>query len=167
MPIYNCIECHCSFKSYNKKPKFCSLKCKGDHQAPTIDISNLKKLYYEGRTQCEIAEILGVSQKSIFKAMRRNGIKSRVAAKRDQFGEKNHAWKGDKAGYAALHRRLYSRFGKPSKCSVCNTEDAKNYDYANLSGEHENLDDYAPMCRSCHWKYDKKILNIHHMREKL
>ena len=167
MSLYKCAQCGLDFKSYNKEPKFCSLKCKGDHQAPLIDINKLSEMYEAGMSQAEIGVVLGVSQKSIFKAMKRHGISARAAAKRDQRGVNNSSWKGDKAGYAAFHRRLYSKYGKPTKCTQCGTEDSKHYDYANLTGNYQDLDDYAAMCRSCHWKYDKKILNIKHMRGKL
>ena len=40
------------------------------------------------------------------------------------------------------------------------TTEAKHYDYANLTGHYEDIDDYKPMCRSCHWRYDKKHLNF-------
>jgi hypothetical protein len=92
--------------------------------------------------------------------MRRHGIASRAAAKRDQFGTKNHQWKGESASKVAFHRRLYARFGKPSQCSVCGTKTAKAFDYANLTGKYHRLDDYAPMCRSCHWVYDGKWKNF-------
>ena len=167
MNIYKCKQCKKDFKSYNKTPKFCSLKCKGDSQAPEIDLDILNSLYDSGSSQIEIAEALGVSQKSIFKAMRRNEIPARVAAKRNQLGPNNDSWKGDKAGYSAFHRRLYALHGKPTKCSQCGTEESDNYDYANLTGNYSDTSDYAPMCRSCHWKLDKKILNIKHMRKKL
>jgi hypothetical protein len=141
--------------------------CKGDSQAPEIDVDLVRTLYLEGYTQEEIGRELDVSQKSIFKAMKRHGIEARSAAKRDQWGDSNSSWKGQEAGYAALHRRIYSLFGKPVKCSRCDTEESKNYDYANLTGNYTDINDYAPMCRSCHWKYDKKIMNIMHMRDKL
>lgn len=128
-------------------------------------VERVRKMYAAGATQAEIGAAVGLSQKVIFNVMRCHSIAARVPAKRNQWGEGNHAWKGDGASYAAFHRRLYSRFGKPSKCSVCGTESAEHYDYANLSGRYEDLDDYAPMCRSCHWKYDDKILNIAHVRE--
>jgi hypothetical protein len=64
----------------------------------------------------------------------------------------------------AFHRRLYSRHGKPCKCAKCGTATARHYDYANLTGRYEDVDDYAPMCRSCHWKFDAKINNIKRMR---
>lgn len=124
-------------------------------------------LYQAHHTQSEIAAQIGASQKVVWNLMRRNGIAARPAAKRDQWGEKNHQWKADEASKIAFHRRLYSRLGKPCKCSKCGTEDASHYDYANLTGRYEDLDDYAPMCRSCHSKYDLKINNIKSMRREV
>lgn len=131
---------------------------------PKVDdpriVERVRSLYANGLTQAEVGEQLGLTQRVIFNVMRRNGIKARVAAKRDQWGANNHAWKGDEAGYQALHCRLYSRFGKPGHCNVCGTTDAPAFDYANLTGNYADLDDYAPMCRSCHHKFDDKISNI-------
>ncbi len=31
--------------------------------------------------------------------------------------------------------------------------------------QYEDMSDYAPMCRSCHWKYDKKHLNFLNRRK--
>lgn len=46
-------------------------------------------------------------------------------------------------------------------CDVCGTEDkSKSYDWANLTGDYDNPQDFKRMCRSCHWKYDKKHLNF-------
>ena len=120
----------------------------------------VRSLYENGATQDEVARKIGTSQKVVFNLMRRHGIKSRVAKKRNQWGENNQSWKGDNASKYAFHRRLYSRFGKPTKCSQCGTEESEHYDYANLTGHYEDINDYAPMCRSCHWKYDDKINNI-------
>jgi hypothetical protein len=134
---------------------------------PTETVAAVAKLYADNHTQSEIAEKIGLSQKVVWNLMRRSGIAARTAAKRDQWGGKNHQWKADDASKYAFHRRLYSRFGKPCKCSKCGTEEAQHYDYANLSGRYEDLEDYAPMCRSCHWKYDTKINNIKHMRQEV
>lgn len=166
MTKYVCKLCGKDFVSYNSNPSFCSLKCKGDYQSPTIDIHLMRELYHKGKTQLEVGEILGVSQKSVCKAMRRNGIKARVAAKRNQLMENNSSWKADKAGRQAFHKRLYAEFGKPKSCSMCGTTEAKHFDYANLTGRYEDINDYLPMCRSCHWIYDKKINNIKHMKER-
>ena len=135
---------------------------------PPCSREQLVKLYcVEGMTQHECAKALNVSQKVIFTAMKCFNITARVAAKRDQAGEKNSSWKGDSAGKRAFHRRLYAKHGKPEKCEVCQTKDkSRSYDYANLTGNYHDITDYKPMCRSCHWKYDRKILNIKHMRDR-
>ena len=123
-------------------------------------VERVEALYAGGMTQGEVAEAVGLTQKVVWNVMRRHGIAARVAAKRDQWGEANHSWRGDEASKYAFHRRLYSRHGKPSKCSQCGTTEAEHYDYANLTGHYEDLNDYAPMCRSCHWKYDEKHKNF-------
>lgn len=131
---------------------------------PDAMVQDVARLYGGGMTQGEVGAVLGVSQKVVWKLMARHGIAARVAAKRDQTGERNSYWRGSNACYQAFHRRLYAKFGKPAKCAKCGTDSAGHYDYANLSGRYEDITDYLPMCRSCHWKFDKKILNIKHMR---
>ena len=161
MSKYICKVCGGEFNSYNPNPQFCSIRCKADHQAPYINIPLLKYLYGFGFTQDEIAKMFNVSRKSIYKAMRRYSIKARTAVKRNQYGENNHMWKGSNVRYKAFHKRINNRFGQPQKCEICGTTDKdKSYDWASLMGDYENLDDYKRMCRSCHWKYDKKYLNF-------
>jgi DNA-binding Lrp family transcriptional regulator len=69
-------------------------------------------MYESGSTQTEIAEALGVSQKVVWRFMKNNGIKSRVAAKRDQRGEKNSCWKGgmriNEQGYVEIYMPNYA-----------------------------------------------------------
>lgn len=81
-----------------------------------LDYDAVKTLYEAGHTQKEIGEILGVSQKVVFKYMKRNGIKSRIAAKRDQFGEKNSFWNGgktvDEFGYVMVRQPEHPRASK-------------------------------------------------------
>lgn len=134
---------------------------------PPETVALVSSLYQANHTQAEIAAKIGASQKVVWNLMRRSGITARTASKRDQWGDKNHKWAGDEAGLQALHRRLYARFGKPRKCITCGAEDAKHYDYANLTGKYEDLGDYAPMCRSCHSIYDMKINNIKPMRREV
>jgi hypothetical protein len=123
-------------------------------------VERVRQLYNAGHTQQEVAAQVGLTQKVVFNIMRRHSIAARAATPRDQWGGNNPVWKGDDAGRQALHRRLYSRFGKPAKCSQCGTTAASHYDYANLSGRYEDLADYAPMCRSCHATYDNKEANF-------
>jgi hypothetical protein len=120
-----------------------------------IDAKNLRELYDSGMTQTEVALALGVSQKVVFNAMRRLGIKSRKAAKREQRTNKNASWKGDSAGYQAMHRRLDAMYGRPQTCAVCHTsEPGRWYEWASLSKHYSDPKDYKRMCRKCHRAYD-------------
>jgi len=127
-----------------------------------FDIEKAKSLYESGLTQIEVAMRLGTTQKVVYERFKGVGYKCRKAMKRNQLRENNSLWKGDYATNKAFHYRLKSLFGTPKKCEVCGTTDPhKSYDWANLTGHYEDVSDYKRMCRSCHWKYDKKHLNFH------
>lgn len=129
---------------------------------PEEIVSEVRRLYLDNYTQAEIAAKLYVTQKVIWRLMLRHGLKSRTAIKRNQIRENNSSWKADKAGYQALHLRLSAKFGRPKRCDECGTTDPdRRYDWANLTGHYEDENDYKRMCRSCHWKHDKKHLNFH------
>ena len=126
-----------------------------------IDIGKAIELYETGLTQEEVAKELNTTQKVIWQRFKDANYRCRIAAKRDQWGIKNHMWKGKNATYAAKHYRLYKILGMPRKCQICGTVDKKKkYEWANLSGDFDNPKDYKRMCKSCHAKYDKKVLNF-------
>lgn len=132
-------------------------KKKSEAYSTPLDMESVKRLYGEGHTQSEIAEMLGTTQRVVWRFMRNHGIKARVAAKRDQRGEKNSSWKGENAQYGSFHQRVKDNRGRAKDygCCICGTTDPnKNYDWANLTGNYNDIMDYAPMCRSCHRKYD-------------
>jgi len=134
-------------------------KNKSDKTETKLDTDMVRFLYSNGATQTEIAAILSVSQKVIWRHMKNHGIQARVAAKRDQTKERNHMWKGECAKYQAFHLRINNEKGsaKSHGCSVCGANDESLwYDWANLTGKYYDTSDYAPMCRSCHRKYDKE-----------
>ena len=80
---------------------------------------------------------------------------------KDRNGSKNPCWRGNKVGYNAAHRRVEKLKGKPKKCEVCNTTNKqKKYEWANLTGHYEDVNDYKRMCLSCHAKFDTKVLNL-------
>lgn len=128
---------------------------------PPFTKEELEQDYAAGLTQHEIADRYHTSQKVVWRAMHRWGIKARPAIKRNQYGENNSYWKGDDVSYAAFHKRIEALNGKPQKCEVCGTTDTnKSYDWANLTGHYEDPKDYKRMCRSCHWKHDQKHFNL-------
>ena len=122
----------------------------------------LESDYLDGLSQAELAQRYHVSQKVIWRAMKNFDIKARKTMKRSQLGENNSSWKGSKAGYQALHKRVQVLRGRPEKCEVCGTTDAtKSYDWANLTGQYDDVQDYKRMCRSCHWKHDETYKNFY------
>jgi len=69
-------------------------------------------------------------------------------------GIKNPMWKGDGVGYIAIHKWVRRHKGEPVKCEYCGTI-TKKLDWANKDNKYKrNLQDFIPLCRSCHRKYD-------------
>lgn len=113
MAKYTCLSCGNQFVSYNPEPKFCSRKCRGFSERLPIDEKRAIELYLSGQTQDEVAQILGSTQKVVYSTLKRNGIKSRKAAKRYQDGPNNHMWNGGvtirSSGYIAIKNRDHHR----------------------------------------------------------
>jgi len=60
-------------------------------------------------------------------------------------------------GYSSFHRRVREQRGIPSECDICGSNDLrKAYDWANLTGQYDDIYDYKRMCRSCHQKHDRR-----------
>jgi len=127
--------------------------------------AQLSEKYNEGLSYSELAIHFNIGRKIIQNDMKEFGIKARGQHARNQKGENNNNWKGDQAGYSALHRRLYH--SQPMKCEECGTSDpSRRYQWASLTGNYSEPSDYKRMCQSCHARYDKIILNINKMRTK-
>lgn len=122
----------------------------------TIPIDTMRSLYAEGWSMRRIGALFGVKADTICRRMREYGISPRSKGiTGHHWNEEHHNWKGDEAGYQALHSRLHRRRGMPRHCEVCDTSNpSKTYDWANLTGRYEDIEDYKRMCRSCHRKYD-------------
>ena len=68
-------------------------------------------------------------------------------------GSRNPAWKGDRAGYNAIHKWLFTYYEKSGICEECETE-AKT-EWANVSGEYKrDRADFLELCISCHRRAD-------------
>ena len=133
--------------NFGKKPR----------EYPPDIIAAVKRMYIEeGMTVVEVQRALPAG----FKAQRiieRHVPQRRVAAKRDQSGERNPMWKGDSASYAAFHLRVQAQRGTPSHCAACDTTDAdKRYEWANLTGRYEDVNDFIRLCAPCHRKFDAR-----------
>lgn len=89
--------------------------------------------------------------------------------KKGEYSENKHwFWKGDKAGYQAIHNWIHKILGKANKCT--NTmcvypkknwdgelmKTPKRYEWSNISGTYKrDTSDWTTLCVSCHRKYDR------------
>lgn len=81
-----------------------------------------------------------------------NGFK---VGHRGLVGKENKIWKGEEAGYVAIHTWVRKWKGKPTKCEICGCVDERTYHWANFDHSYRRvLEDYISMCPSCHKKYD-------------
>lgn len=80
----------------------------------------------------------------------------RVNISRSLIGNKR-AWKGDKAGYVAIHLWVKKYFGRKEKCERCGKKppDVSRLELANISGQYRRVkSDWMTLCTSCHLKMD-------------
>ena len=71
-------------------------------------------------------------------------------------GERHWNW-SVKPILLTLHKRIHRRYGKASafRCSTRSCENRAR-DWANMTGKYtDKIEDYSPLCRSCHVKRDK------------
>ena len=72
-------------------------------------------------------------------------------------GKLNGNWRGEKVGLVALHNRVRVVKGNPVKCEFCGeNKKGLRYEWANMTGNYFDIDDYRSLCVSCHRKYDSK-----------
>lgn len=123
------------------------------------EIEKIVDLYWNHNySQEEVGKVLGLSQKQVWRRMKNNKIPTRVARKRNQWGENNDSWKGDKAGYSALHYRVYSKLGKAKKCIWC--QSTEHVQWHNPTKEYTDVEKYISLCASCHAKVENRARNF-------
>jgi len=64
-------------------------------------------------------------------------------------------WRGTEAGYGQKHKRIHNRRGKATQC-VWGCE-SQWYEWANLTGHYDDIEDFAQMCVPCHRHFDMAI----------
>lgn len=78
--------------------------------------------------------------------------------------EQNPRWKGDRAGYYAIHAWIRRRKGKPEFCEVCQRE--KPVELSSVSGEcKRDVDDFQWLCRRCHIMLEGRLNNLQQYKE--
>jgi hypothetical protein len=83
----------------------------------------------------------------------------RERIRKSKLSEKNPNWKGDDAGYFAIHIWVKARKKSDGFCERCHKK--KVLDLANISGEYKrDLDDWEYLCRKCHMEGDGRLSNL-------
>lgn len=123
---------------------------------PVCDEPTLRRMYVEeNMTISEIAAALDTSVGRVFSTLKKCGIPRRKPTSRKNLGAKHGSWKGESAGYTALHDRVKRARGTPSECKRCGvTDPSMVYEWANLTGDYGSVNDYERMCVKCHRNYD-------------
>ena len=159
-----CPVCKKEYRKDRSSRITCSMLCASRLAAnPLAEEEEMVKRYLTGMTQDEIAREVGISQKSVCKALRRAGVKCRKKAKRDQRGEKNHMWIGNSVGYKTAHNRVRSQRGAPLICDHCGKAAGEaSLEWANISGNYPDPNDYISLCVKCHrkWDSDRRRKNV-------
>lgn len=79
------------------------------------------------------------------------------SAARKASGAEHGNWKGDKAGYGAIHAWVALHKTRRGQCETCG--DTRRTTFANVSGEYRrDTSDYAELCYSCHKLFDLERL---------
>ena len=116
-------------------------------------VDRVVRMYETGMTVSEVDRLFpGVK---VQRLLERHAPNMRRAVKRDQAGPSNTSWRGGAAGYQAMHLRVQIARGKPDECTRCDrTGSDHKYEWANQTGNYEDVWDYARMCISCHRRFD-------------
>lgn len=124
--------------------------------APIPADIDLKEMYEtKNMTIAEMADAIGCCERRVSRELKRIGVCFRKkGARTPKKGSSNGAWKGANATYSAFHHRVAAVRGKPSKCEFCGDEESSRFEWSNLTGKYEDVEDYARLCVSCHKRLD-------------
>lgn len=73
---------------------------------------------------------------------------------RKLLGKEHPSWRGDAVSYVTFHTRVKNKRGKPNIYEMCGTISAKRFEWANLNGKYEDVNDYKRLCVKCHRELD-------------
>lgn len=79
-------------------------------------------------------------------------------------GTDHYAWKGNEAGYQAMHVRILRARGKADHCEWREQAGCKSraYEWAHVHGTGQgNPQNYISLCKTCHASYDEQVGSAH------
>lgn len=142
-------------------PKGDAPQCRPREYPPEV-VELARRLYVdEGMTVAEVRAVFPKGYR-VQTILERYVPARRPAAKRDQTGPRNTAWKGDEASYDAAHARLGRDRGACVDCS----QPATDWSYVGGCADERpgrrgvpyclHPDHYEARCQRCHHHYDHK-----------
>ena len=168
-----CRVCGAEHQTRSLNARTCSKRCsailrqtyspngRALREYPPDVVTEVCGLYLSGKTIAEIRPLFkGYRVQTI---LERHLAERRPAIKREQRGQANTGWKGDDAGYQAMHLRL----GRAAshRCIDCGLP-AADWSYAHGCPDEivqpgrppycPHPTHYEPRCRVCHKAYDRK-----------
>lgn len=121
------------------------------------------------REQVEKSRLARIGHKVSLETRRKIGMKNSIALKGRKMPEEvkekirqtclrlKIGWKGDDAGYGAIHSWLYRNFGKPIECEKCG-EKKRRITWANKDHKYKrDRSEWMQLCYSCHKKHDLRL----------
>jgi hypothetical protein len=85
-----------------------------------------------------------------------------IGTKNPMYGKRNNeiaSWKGDEAGYSALHQYLRKYMPKPKLCEICRK--VEPVDISNINGIYDrDFKNYQWQCRKCHIAFDGRYIKL-------
>jgi len=108
-------------------------------------------LYAQGMTMRQVGVEVGCSAGYVHRMLKAAGVdrRPRGTPKGAQTGPRK-----DEVTYGQYHQRVRVLRGTPSECSVCGATNDQRYEWANLTGNYDDPDDFSRMCVPCHRTYD-------------
>jgi hypothetical protein len=158
-PTKLCQMCNREFpKAYTtsravwEKQKYCSASCR----AKAVGLSKVGTKQTEEANAKRSRAMTGEKNHRYGTKQSQETIAKRVKAFAGKTTNERHwNWKGDEAGYLALHEWMNRHYPRTGTCEHCGKSKQKT-DYANIRGHQYSRvrEDYAELCRSCHYHFD-------------
>ncbi len=103
---------------------------------------------------------------------KKTGLVPKTAFKKSDprlVNKNHHSWKGANVSYAGLHMWVKRWLGKPNHCERCGSKNPSiKYQWANKSHTYKrDLNDWIPLCRTCHMVYDQMMSKAWETRRRI
>lgn len=119
---------------------------KGKPTRPDISTEEIVRRYLAGESSLQLAAAFRCSAVMILDRLQVAGVPRRVTK----------TVSTAPIGYSGYHWRVRRARGCPKRCEDCGTTTApgQRYEWANLTGNYADVNDYRRLCKACHIRFD-------------